>query len=270
MSTPLVATWAAAAILVSAYIAAAQPAPVPAPGTDASRKWEITDNSFLVEESFNQEAGVFQNIFTWTHSRSGEWAASFTQEWPAPGMAHQFSYTIPFSRRDGVGGVNDALLNYRYQLMEEGAGRPAISPRLSLVLPTGRESDGLGAGTAGVQVNVPASKQFGDLYLHVNGGWTWFPHPHLTSPQIAGSGIWRAAPMLNVMLEAVMQFIETAPDGIAADGRSRVFTLSPGFRRGWNVGERQVVVGAAVPFTRADGTTRAALLGYFSCELPFK
>ncbi len=36
---------------------------------DSSRKWEITDNSFLVEEAFNQEAGVVQNIFTWTRGQ---------------------------------------------------------------------------------------------------------------------------------------------------------------------------------------------------------
>ena len=54
---------------------------------DSSRTWEITDNSFLVEEAFNQEAGVVQNIFTLDARR--ETAAgprNFTQEWPAPGM----------------------------------------------------------------------------------------------------------------------------------------------------------------------------------------
>ncbi|HET9768159.1 MAG TPA: hypothetical protein VFS60_15000, partial [Thermoanaerobaculia bacterium] len=42
--------------------------PPPDPATDSSRKWEITDNSFLVEEAFNQERGVFQNIATWTRT----------------------------------------------------------------------------------------------------------------------------------------------------------------------------------------------------------
>ena len=68
-----------------------------------SNKWEILDNSFLVEESFNQEAGVVQNIFTWSRHRSGGWEASFTQEWPAPNLTHQLSYTIPFSKSDGIG-----------------------------------------------------------------------------------------------------------------------------------------------------------------------
>src|SRR5215467_8418171 len=97
--------------------AVAQPAPAP---------FAILDNSFLVEEAFNQERGVVQNIFSWTHIRSGEWIASFTQEWPVFGSAHQLSYTIPFSRLDGSTGFNDVLVNYRYQLVEEGRRRPAM------------------------------------------------------------------------------------------------------------------------------------------------
>jgi hypothetical protein len=46
--------------------------------------------------------------------------------------------------------------------------------------------------------------------------------------------------------------------------------VSPGFRRGWNFGEHQLVIGAAVPITRADGRSTAALLTYFSYELPFR
>ena len=47
-------------------------------------------------------------------------------------------------------------------------------------------------------------------------------------------------------------------------------TLSPGFRRGWNFGDHQLVVGAALPLTRRDGDVTAAVLTYFSYELPFR
>jgi hypothetical protein len=239
--------------VIAAGAAAAQSPPAPA---GRQRKFEITDNSFLVEESFNQERGVFQNIFTWTRSRDGDWQASFTQEWPAPGMTHQLSYTIPFSRVGPAAGFNDVMLNYRYQVTTEAPGRPAIAPRLSLILPTGRESKGLGDGAIGLQLNVPVSKQFGDLYLHGNGGGTWINNVDWT-PHVAGSGIWRVSPMFNLMLESVLEI-----------GKST--TVSPGFRRAWNVGDRQIVIGAAVPFTRADGKGSAALLTYFSYELPFR
>jgi hypothetical protein len=171
-------------------------------------------------------------------------------------LTHQFSYTAPFAAVGEHRGFGDVLINYRYQLSQEEGGRPAISPRLSMILPTGREKDGLGAGVVGLQVNGPISKQFGNVYLHANAGWTWLPDvQHVT--HIAGSGIWRVTPMFNLMLEALVEVNESA-------------TVSPGFRRGWNFGDRQVVVGAAVPLTRAAGTTSAALLTYFSYELPFR
>jgi hypothetical protein len=226
------------------------------PPADASRKWEITDNSFLVEEAFNQEPDVVQNILSWTQGRDGAWAATFTQEWPAPGMAHQLSYTLAYLSNGEARGVGDVLLNYRYQLREETAGGPAIAPRLSLILPTGNRDNGLGDGTAGLDVNLPASKQFGDFYVHGNAGYTWLPDV-LRSGRVAGSGIWRTAPMFNLLLEGVVVFGESA-------------TLSPGFRCGWNFGERQLVIGAAVPITRAEGRSTAALLTYFSYELPFR
>ena len=226
------------------------------PTTGASRKWEITDNSFLVEEAFNQETGVVQNIFQWTRARDGSWAATFTQEWPAPGMTHQLSYTLPFAATGEATGIGDVFLNYRFQLRKETEHGPAIAPRLSLILPTGNEARDLGTGTAGVQVYLPASKQFGNFYLHGNAGYTWIPDVQRT-PQFAGSGIWRVAPMLNLMLEGIVNGDESV-------------TVSPGFRRGWNFGEKQLVIGLAAPITRADGRATAALLTYFSYELPFR
>jgi hypothetical protein len=163
---------------------------------------------------------------------------------------------VPFASTGRVSGVGDVFLNYRFQVRTESARGPAIAPRLSVIVPTGREADGLGSGVVGLQINVPASKQFGDLYLHANAGYTWLPDVEHT-PHLAGGGIWRVTPMVNLMLEAVVDL-------------DQAVTLAPGFRRGWNFGERQLVLGAAVPVSRADGRTTAAILIYFSYELPFR
>ena len=80
------------ALLCLATPAAAQTATPPAPA-GKNAPWEITDNSFLVEEAFNQEPRIFQNIFGFAR-QSGDWQMAFTQEWPAPGMRHQLSYTL--------------------------------------------------------------------------------------------------------------------------------------------------------------------------------
>jgi DtxR family transcriptional regulator, Mn-dependent transcriptional regulator len=251
--------------------AAAQPQPAAGP----SRPFEILDNSFLVEEAFNQERGIFQNIFGFVRG-GGEWEFAFTQEWPFTSQAHQLSYTLPFVGGDAIsGGFGSAMLNYRYQALMETASRPAFSPRLSLILPTGGGRDG--ADTTGYQVNLPFSKQFDDVYVHWNAGFTTQPGVHLPlrgehttlfTPHVSASAIWRARPLTHVMLEAVYESEEsiTDPDGTE---RAAVVILSPGLRVGRNLGDHQLVLGAALPVTfRADGSHGAVLL-YLSYELPF-
>src|SRR5262245_52035692 len=56
--------------------------------------FQILDNSFFVEEAFNQEPRIFQNIVGATWQEGGNWQMTFTQEWPAPGKRHQLSYTL--------------------------------------------------------------------------------------------------------------------------------------------------------------------------------
>ena len=75
---------------------------------------KIQDNSFLVEEAYNQEAGVVQHIQSFMYLRqSKEWAYSFTQEWPLGDETHQLSYTVPVVRvgdPDRSTGVGDIAL----------------------------------------------------------------------------------------------------------------------------------------------------------------
>ena len=253
-------------------IGLAQPAPVPASPpatvTDHARPFEIQDNSFLVEEGFNQERGIYQNIFGFVR-RSGEWELAFTQEWPVGSQTHQLSYTLPFGGYDGANGLGDALLNYRYQLWLETDTRPAFSPRISLVLPTGGATRGY--DTLGYQVNLPFSRQANDWYFHWNAGFTTLPgvsSPRgdvtLFTPHLAASAIWRARPMVHVMLETLF---ESEEDPV---GRRTLFTASPGVRLGRNFGDHQMVFGAALPVTFYDGGSDGAVLLYFSYELPFR
>jgi len=111
---------------------------------------KIQDNSFLIEEAYNQEAGVVQHIQSFQYMKGDTWIYSFTQEWPVPNETNQLSYTIPVTQLDAPDrntGLGDILLNYRYQaVLKEHI---AVAPRFSLVLPTGDYKKGLGAGTVG-------------------------------------------------------------------------------------------------------------------------
>lgn len=249
-------------VLLAGSVRAQSPAP---PGPD----FGISDNSFLVEEAFNQEPGIFQNIFGWMR-QAGDWAFTFTQEWPAPGTRHQLSYTIPVQSLDGRVGAGDLYLHYRLQALAETGRHPAFSPRVSVVVPSGTAK--AGAGRAGLQVNLPFSRRIRRVYVHWNAGVTWLPRggrPDLLSPVYAVSAIYRARRQVHLMLESVLAFDDAEHEpGRAA--RVRTFTISPGLRRGWNMDEKQLVIGGAVPVASSGGRTAVGALAYVSFEGPFR
>jgi hypothetical protein len=121
----------------------------------------IQDNSFLAEEAYNQEPGVVQHIQTFTGLwNSKTWAYSFTQEWPVPNhWRHQLSYTLVDARPDREldSSFGDLLINYRYQLFGSSEAKVALSPRATLVVPSGSVRNASGYGGFGVQSAIPAS-----------------------------------------------------------------------------------------------------------------
>jgi len=238
-----------------------------------SAPFAITDNAFLIEEAFNQEAGVVQTIFQVSSKRDGVWSGNVTQEWPLAGMPHQISYTLPFSGGSINTAFDSVIVNYRYQAIEEGSRRPAFTPRFSVIMNTRRDD---AAEAVDLQINMPFSKQVGDFYVHWSAGLTWgvdVPRPGvgagtLTSPQLAGSIVYRLRPMFHLMFENVLDYDGSfSGSGTVHDAS---YTYAPGFRWGWDVGEQQLVVGAAATFeVFKEEATRSAALLYFSYELPF-
>src|SRR3954466_11302005 len=142
-----------AALLAGLFVASSVSAQESAKGPP-----RIEDNSFLIEEAYNQEAGVVQHIGTFRRAPDGAWLFTFTQEWPAPSQRHQLSYTAPLvSNRPGGTGVGDLAINYRYQATGHDDARVWFAPRLSVTLPTGDASTGRGLGGPGLQANLPVS-----------------------------------------------------------------------------------------------------------------
>jgi hypothetical protein len=257
-----------AILLLLAGRARAQ-APAPPPPQDRPEPFGITDNSFLLEEAFNQDVGVVQNIFGATRLNHA-WQMTLTQEWPIRSVRHQFSYTFGADSLSGHGAFSDTYLNYRFQAMEEGPGKPAFASRVTAILPTGRTLAGQGLG--GMQVGLALSKRKGDVYFHWNGGFTWRPRgerPDFVTPGIEGSLVYGLRPMLNLMLESAVT-LDADDNDRGGIQRTATFTISPGVRGGWNLGDSQIVIGLAMPYVVADERDALGAFGYFSYELPFK
>jgi hypothetical protein len=259
---------AAALLVCAARLAAQEPAP-------------IADNSFLIEEAYNQETGVVQHINNFVRADGGEaWAYAFTQEWPFRGRTHQLSYTIPVLQDDASGtGIGDVLLNYRYQLVAAGDDGLHVAPRLSLVLPTGNERRGRGDGGLGLQTNLPVSlRPRSWLAMHGNAALTWTPDTKNALGETAstlniflgGSAIWLLRRNFNLMLELLWLSTE---DVVAPDQRSRedALLLNPGFRSAINFASGlQIVPGVAYTVNLADTGGSDGLFLYLSFEHPFR
>jgi hypothetical protein len=254
------------------------------PPAQAANNPPIQDNSFLVEEAYNQEKGVVQHINTLTYfATSHDWSYSFTQEWPVGGLRNQLSYTLSSVRPGAFAshgpGIGDAFINYRYQVLGSGETRIAFAPRLSLILPSGNSDLGRGYGGTGLQSNLPLSVVLlPNLVSHWNAGATFIPHARNSSGDGAASWtynagqsfIWLARPRFNVMLETYYANAQT----VIAPGKtdwSQTLFVNPGIRWAHNFSNGlQIVPGVSVPIGVGPSAGEKGVFVYLSFEHPFR
>jgi hypothetical protein len=288
-TTALVAALGRGFVLVLLALAAAH-----AQEEDDAEEVRIEDNSFLIEEAYNQPQGVVQHIFNfvpaWTNgaTRQRTFDFVFTQEWPLGSERHQFSYAIPMVavREWTLGGPvtdargwGDVMLNYRLQVWDGEGQLPIFSPRFSLIFPTGEEERGIGLGKLGYQVNLPFTKVFDRWTAHFNAGATLTPGvtagvdptigfrgAAINGYNLGGSAIYFLRPNFHLMLEGVCLWDEE----LTPQGReSQLFEVlvSPGFRwASYTAGDTQVVLGLGLPIGVSRDAPDIAAFFYMSFE----
>jgi hypothetical protein len=244
----------------------------------------IEDNSYFIEEAYNQEDRVVQHINNGRYSliSSHDFIYSFTQEWPVFSQKHQFSYTIGFSSLNSgnVFGLNDAMLNYRYQLTGHDAFI-TLAPRFSLILPTGNSKKDLGTGVVGYQVNLPASKRISNrIVCHANAGYTLLPHVASTGADnivyhnnysfvnLGASMIWLMTYRTNLMFEVVYNILHETGESSDKVTQGQAI-VSPGIRHAFDFKNLQIVPGIAVPILFQNKDAEFGLFFYLSFEHPF-
>ncbi len=233
----------------------------------------IEDNSYLIEEAYNQEPGVIQHISTFQLMKDKSWMYSFTEEIPVPAQKHQISFTLPIqsSLKNGLG---DIAVNYRYQAIF--TERFAFSPRISLLLPTGNYKNDLGSGVLGYQMNFPFSYLLNHKFVtHINIGTTFIPDAkkadnttyNFSNINYGASIIWLLKSDFNIMLEAVgnTSYTKTANSAAVV---SNSFVINPGLRYAFNFNSGlQIVPGIAFPI-EIGSADNFGVFTYLSFEHP--
>ena len=249
----------------------------------------ISDNSFLVEEAYNQEQGEVQHVFNAVYTndpRRRGWSFNFTQEWWLFSEHHQVSYSIPFYRLREEGesqrGIGDVLLEYRYQLLEEGPNIPALAPKFSLILPTGNRNKGTGNGVVGYEWSLAVSKKVASrVALHANLGLTYLPKVRavlddddrrlspkrsLVSYSLGTSAVLALSSRVHALLEWVGEFEEEINER-GKKARDFKAIISPGIRAAVvNQETLQTVIGVGAPIGLNRPADRYGLFLYLSVE----
>lgn len=243
----------------------------------------IQDNSFLIEEAYNQDDGVIQHISTFERlTNSHDWVYTQTDEWPVRSYKHQVSVTLAATHAGSFAGSGagwgDTAFNYRYQLVGSDETKLAVAPRLTVLFPTGDHTFGRGSGGLGLQTNLPVSIQHtAHLVSHWNAGATWIPRAlderRDTAPSVGvnlgQSLVWLASPRVNFLVETLW----TSSESVVAEHktlRSQDLYVSPGIRWAHNLkGGLQIVPGVGAPIGIGPCAGEKGVIFYLSFEHPF-
>jgi hypothetical protein len=240
---------------------------------------KIDDNSFILEEAYNQRPGEFQFIQIYRSYKSGkEYRFISEGEMPLGSEKHQFSYQ--FARENGAdeGSVGDTTLNYRIQSLNEPD--LLMAHRFGLILPTGSVDKESSYGVTGlryVQANTFILNDYWDN--HWNLGINHYPEAKvkfsdkrrtLNEYGIGSSLIYHWKDNLNLLLEATYETLEELNLNSKKKFRN-IFTLLPGVRTAIDLSwkETQIVPGLGFPVRFEDEDIDHGLFVYLSIEPKF-
>ena len=243
---------------------------------------KIEDNSFLLEEAFNQEYGVYQFIQKYQTDLKDKktFDYAFENEIPLTDKVHQFSYEIPVAKTNEAkeSGVGDISLNYRWQPVNTGA--ILLAERIGLILPTGSVAEETGNGVYGLEFMQAATIHLNESFVnHYNFGFTTLPDAEtsghnkkrtISSFSAGTSLIYLAKDNFNLMFEALVESGQEV-DATGAKTAATTVTLNPGVRFAYDFDwkETQIVPGVSFPVDVISSRTSYGALLYLSIEPKF-
>lgn len=247
----------------------------------------LQDNSFLVNEAYNQDPDQVQHVLTgWRFPGNSLWVFTFDDQWPIAGEKHQMDLFVPYGAQGAPDphGFGDAQIGYQYQAKLQGEGSTfSMAPGVKLSLPTGSWTRGLGLGGPGLLVGLPISRRLSQHFeVHFNLGASWFPSAKtlgrdgttlrgsLATLSEGASLVVHVTPRCNLSLEAVGGQAQVLLEG-GRKGWGNQALLSPGIAYAFNFkGGAQLVLGASVPFGLNRQSPNNSVFLYVSLEHNFR
>jgi len=233
----------------------------------------IEDNSFFIEEAYNQDPGIIQHISGFQYMNDKSWIYTFTDEWPLAGKKHQISATVPLLDAGTGTGIGDIAINYRYQAVL--TNRLGFSPRFTFLIPTGNYRIGAGTGVLSYQLSLPLSFILSRKFVtHYNLGATFSPGAHspeginanIVNLNYGTSVIWYTGVNFNVMVEVFGNCLMKTP-GLGVTNVTNSLFISPGFRFAINFKSGlQIVPGLAIPAGIGPSAGNYGIFAYLSFE----
>ena len=228
----------------------------------------IEDNSFLLEEAYNQEKNEYQFIQRFDVSERGGQDYSVEFEAPITPLTHQFSFDLSHTKDDDSSqrAFGDLALNYRYQSYNHKNN--ILTQRLGVIIPTGSVEKETSNGVYGFTFVQSATLKLNEVFMnHWNIGITTYPDENLTGFLLGGSFVYLYQDNFNFLFEALYETDESVtPEG--GNDRANTLFLNPGARfayeTSWN--ETQIVPGISFPFQYTEKRFHPAILLYLSLE----
>lgn len=215
-----------------------------------SSRAAIEDNSFLLEEAFNQKKGEYQFIHNYQSSTDGGQEYFFQVEAPLTHETHQLSFDFSYLEKS----ISDTRLNYRFQSYKKKG--KMHTERVSIVSPTGSVKRGSGRGVYGLELLQSATFPLsGPLVNHWNLGMTFFEQRSHTDFTLGTSLVYLHRDDLNFLLETFYESEEEAS-----------LILNPGLRTAMDGEKSQIVTGLAFPLRYTEDKVYPGVFLYLSVE----
>ncbi|MCC7332827.1 MAG: hypothetical protein IT232_09485 [Flavobacteriales bacterium] len=235
----------------------------------------IEDNSYFLEEGYNQDPGVVQHYSSFQYMKNKTWEYNLTVELPLNGIKHQFSFIAPYLN-NGNTGFGDKYLNYRYLVIS--TERLKFATRGSLILPVGKYKEGLGSSAFGYQFNLPLTYiLFPWLSTHYNLGATFTPNAKDITGNKFNNTSYNYGASFIVLLKKTFHFmfetVGTTNISNAKNGESfttKTLFINPGIRFAINhKSGLQIVPGISVPIGVGPSNGELGIFTYLSFEHVF-